>query len=377
MKRKLYLLIGATALAGLLFTALRPARTASREASAPRTTPWLENGAINFPGSFAEREHLGLAEARQKVLTPRVLVTGTIGLDARRVVEIGGRIAGRLRAVSKVEGDKVAAGEVVAQLESLALGQAQAEVIKARARETVARADAQRERRLALAHITSERDAQLAEAEAEAATAARVAAEKGVEAMGAQSGGELGVVRLRSPLSGTVIEAHARSGQSVEPADRLYVVADLSRVWATLVVFEKDLPSIRVGDAVELTLPSDPGRRVEGTVAYLSETLDASKRAAEVRVELVNDGLRPGQSITAVIHASGPREQRLVVPRKAVTRVDGREVVFVSKGPLVVEPRAVELGAEDSDDVSIEAGLASGERVVVEGVLALKAEVFR
>jgi multidrug efflux pump subunit AcrA (membrane-fusion protein) len=66
-----------------------------------------------------------------------------------------------------------------------------------------------------------------------------------------------------------------------------------------------------------------------------------------------------------------------VVPRRAVTRVDGKPTVFLEVSEGVVEPRPVELGAEDVDSVAVLSGLKAGDKVVAAGVLALKAEVFR
>lgn len=344
-----------------------------------RTTPWLEGGVIHYPQAFAQRERLSFAPAENTTLTPNLFVTGEVTWDARRVAAIGARIEGRLRSLSKVEGEDVQAGEVVAELESVELGRAQAEVLKVRAREQVARLDAERERKLADARVSAERDAQFAQANLEGLTAERIAAEKAVEALGGTAGGELGILKLRSPLGGRVVEAKARRGETVSPTDTMLVVADLSRVWVELTVFERDIPAVRQGDKVDLRLPADRETVFAGTVAHVAEVIDPEKRAAHVRVELDNKDrrLRPGLSVTAVLHASGPRAERLTVPRTAVTRIDGKPTVFVKAGDFAVEPRELKLGQEDSDDVAVLEGLEAGEQVVTSGVLALKAEVFR
>jgi multidrug efflux pump subunit AcrA (membrane-fusion protein) len=67
----------------------------------------------------------------------------------------------------------------------------------------------------------------------------------------------------------------------------------------------------------------------------------------------------------------------LVLPREAVTSVDGKPTVFVAHDALSVEPRAIELGRQDGQQVEIAKGLKEGERVVVNGVFALKSEIFR
>lgn len=360
-----------------LVLANRPER-APAPIAAERATPWLDGDLIHYPASFAAREKLAFHAASEQVLTPSLAVTGRITYDARRVAAVGARIEGRVRSMTHVAGEDVAAGEVMAELESVELGKAQAEVLKVRAREQVARVDADRERKLADAHISPERDAQFAAANAEALTAERVAAEKGVEALGGSVSGELGVLKLRSPLAGRIVEMHVKRGETVEPSDTLFVVADLSRVWVELSVFERDLPAVREGDEVELRLPSDRAHVYKGIVSHVPQVIDEEKRAAEVRVELDNPGaLRPGLSVVAVIHATGPRESRLTVPKSAVTRVDGKPTVFVRAGENKVEPRVLELGPEDADDVSVTKGLKVGDEVVVHGVLALKAEVFR
>jgi cobalt-zinc-cadmium efflux system membrane fusion protein len=347
--------------------------------SMERTTPWLEGGFIHFPTAFAEREKIGFAPAANTTLTPNLQVTGEVTWDARRVAAIGARIEGRLRSVAKVEGEDVMPGEVVAELESVELGRAQAEVLKVRAREQVARIDAERERKLADAKVSAERDAQFAQANLEALTAERVAAEKAVEALGGTPGGEVGVLKLKSPLKGRVVEAKVRRGETVSPTDTMMVVADLTKVWVEFSVFERDLPAVREGDQVDIRLPADKSTVFTGTVAHVAEVIDAEKRAAHVRVELDNAAkvLRPGLSVTGIIHASGPRAERLTVPRAAVTRIDGKPTVFVKVGETAVEPRELKLGAEDADDVAVIEGLKVGDEVVTSGVLALKAEVFR
>ena len=348
-------------------------------ATPERVTPWLEDGVIHYPPSFATREKITFAPAKDSELTPNLYLTGQVTFDGRRVSALGARIEGRLRTLYKFEGEDVGAGEVVAELESVELGRAQAEVLKARAHEDVARADAERERKLADAKVSAERDAQFAEATLKAATAERVATEKAVEALGGTVSGELGVLKLRSPIAGTVVELKPRRGETVSPTDTVMVVADLSKVWVELTVFERDVPAVREGDEVDIKLPAEKGFAFKGTVQHISEIIDPESRSAHVRVALDNtDGrLRAGLSVTGIVHASGPRDTRLTIPRTAVTRVDGKPTVFVAAGTNAVEPKVLKLGQEDSEDVAVLEGLKPGEQVVTSGVLALKAEVFR
>jgi cobalt-zinc-cadmium efflux system membrane fusion protein len=363
----------------LLLRGGSPASAPAAAAQPERATPWLEGGVIRYAPGFAERARLAFTPARSTTLVPRLSVTGEVAWDGRHVAAVGARIEGRLSTLHVVEGQRVKKGEVLATLESGELGRAQAEVLKLRSREQVARLDSERERRLADAKVSAERDAQFAASHAEALGAERVAAEKAVEALGGSTSGPLGILTLRSPLAGRVVELKARRGQTVSPTDTLMVVADPAQVWALLSVFERDLPAVREGDPVELVLPAAPSRTYPGTVAHVGHALDPARRAATVRVELDNSRgeLRPGQSLSGVIHASGPRSTQLVVPKAAVTRVDGQPTVFVRTGLNAVTPRTVVLGPEDADGIAVMEGLKEGEEVASAGVLALKAEVFR
>jgi cobalt-zinc-cadmium efflux system membrane fusion protein len=308
-----------------------------------------------------------------------VSVTGTVTFDPERMAAIGARITGRVRRIYKIEGDSVKAGEVLAEIESAELGQAQAALVSARAHAEAATVNEKRERELADAKISSSREAELAEANAVAARAELLASEQRVRALGGTAEGTPGVLRLSTPIAGKVIERNVSLGQSVEPTHTAFRVADLSSVWVELAVFERQLSAMRRGDPVDLYPPGDGDRKVKGSVAYVGDVIDLDTRTAPVRVVVDRPvvPLRPGQSMLAKIHTSAPLAATLVAPRDAVVSVDGKPTLFVSHDALSVEPRTVRLGSQDGDRVEILTGLEEGESIVTAGVFALKSEIFR
>jgi len=317
--------------------------------------------------------------AAEGSLKPVINVTGTVTFDPDRVAAVGSRIAGRVSRVFKLEGDSVKAGELLAEIESADLGEAQASVISARAHAEAATANEKREAELAEAKISAHRDAELAKAQAVSARADLAAAEQRVRALGGSNDGPTGILRLTAPIAGRVVERNVSRGQSVEATLTAFRVADLDRVWVELAVFEGQLSAIHNGDTVDVASATAGDKPVHGVVAYVGDVIDLATRTAPVRivVEHPESRLRPGQSVSATIHTSAPVTGAVTIPLSAVSSVDGRPTVFVAHDDLSVEPRAVVLGAQDGDRVEVSRGIERTDRIAVSGVFALKSEIFR
>jgi membrane fusion protein, heavy metal efflux system len=381
MRRKLLAWILAAILAVVVVAAMAWQRS-SRPAAAPgaRDVPWLEGSGVRFSPEFAKRAALKTTRAEVGEIVPTVTVTGTVRFDPKLVAAIGARINGRVRKIFKVPGDKVKAGDALAELESAELGRVQSGALMAQAHAKAAIANEKRERGLADAKVSSERDAELAHAQADSARAELHAAQQAVQALGGGGmQGELGVLLLRSPIEGKIVESNIYRGQSLEPSYTAFRVADLSRLWVELAVYEREVSSVRAGDVVDLVPQADRTAVEHGTVAYVGDVIDLETRSAAIRIEFDNSKglLRPGQSVMARIHTQAPASHVLFIPMTAVTRVDGNPTVFVSLGETKVEPRKVELGLTDGTRVQIVSGLTAGDLVISEGVFAVKSELFR
>ena len=348
-------------------------------AEPPRDVPYMDGKWIRYSATFAGRAKLEFAAAEAASLTPVVNVTGTVTFDPERVAAVGARISGRVRRIMKFPGDRVKAGDTLAELESADLGQAQSAVLATRAHAEAASANEKRETQLAEARVSSQRDAELAKATAASARADLHAAEQRVRALGGNAGTEIGVLPITSPIPGKIVESHVSRGQSVEPSATLFRVADLDRVWIELAVFERELGHITQADAVEISPQTNLGVVLKGKVAHVGDVIEQETRSGDVRVvvENVDGSLRPGESVLAKIHTKTTPAPKILLPREAVISIDGKPTVFVAHDATAVEPRTVTTGARDGARVEILEGLAPGERVAVAGVFALKSEIFR
>jgi cobalt-zinc-cadmium efflux system membrane fusion protein len=372
--------LGALAVvAGVTGLALRGARPDAVRPPIGPDIPRAEGSAIAYSAGFRERVGIKTVVAARAELIPELRVVGTVTFDPERVAAVGARVRGLVRRLARIEGDAVKEGEVLAEIESAELGEAQASVAMIAAHRKAAELNARRERALSERRLSTAREAEVADAALAEQQALLGAAHQKVAALGGATGGALGVYVLRAPLSGSVVERHVSAGQSVENNLVAYRVADLDHLWIELSVFERSVDSIRRGDVVEIRPLADPGRLIEGSVAHVGDALDAATRSAPVRVKIDNAArkLRPGQSVTARIRASGPTRTALLLPAAAVTWVDGKPTVFVLVGADRVIPTQVTLGASSGAEQEITGGLAEGAAVVSEGVFALKSELYR
>lgn len=191
-----------------------------------------------------------------------------------------------------------------------------------------------------------------------------------------ESGRVRRTLTLHSPFAGVVVERAAYAGARVEPGTPLYRLADLSRVWVMVSLYEYQLPFVEPGQHATLTLPYLPGREFSGSVAYVYPYLNPDTRQASARLEFANaDGvLKPGMFAQVRI-ASTSAIARPLAPREAILDTGARTIAFVSRGEGRFEPRTVRIGVStDEGMVEVLEGLEEGEMVVTSGQFLLDSE---
>lgn len=183
---------------------------------------------------------------------------------------------------------------------------------------------------------------------------------------------------IPAPTSGTVTTRSVNPGEVVEANKELMRITDLSTVWVIAQVYEKDIARLRVGSGATVTSDAFPGRVFRGHVTYIDPQLDETTRTGKVRVEVSNPGreLKLGMYVRVALGSVGGAERTVpVVPAAAVQEVNGQRVVFLATSdPNVFEMRPVRLGPELNGRRQVIEGVNVGDRVVVNGSFALRAE---
>lgn len=352
---------------------------APEPATAEATSPPEESGTVQVDSAGAAAAGIRLGPV-VGVAASGLSVTGSITYDANLVSHIGSRTSGRVLELRADLGDRVRSGQVLAVLESPEVGQVRSEETEAEALLEIAQENFNREKRLEEQGISSRKELLDAKADLRRAEAALRGSRERLRVLGAGhgKGGEFG---LTSPFAGAVIERHVTRGEMAAPEDQLFVVADLSRVWVLLDIFERDLRAVRVGQQVHVTTPAFPNRQFTGRIVYLGATLDSTTRTVQARVEVPNrdQALRPGMFATATIESGDSAATVAAIPKDAVQTVEGREVVFVrGDHPGEFRERTVVTGPPiGANLVEIRSGLAIGDSIVVAGAFMLRSELAK
>jgi Cu(I)/Ag(I) efflux system membrane fusion protein/cobalt-zinc-cadmium efflux system membrane fusion protein len=180
----------------------------------------------------------------------------------------------------------------------------------------------------------------------------------------AQTGFPVSEMLVTAPTSGYITERNALPNLYVEPATRLYTLAELSQVWVEAQLFPEDMGRVKPGDPVDITLDAYPGRKVRGHIETVLPQVDMATRTGRVRIDLPNPGVRfkPGMYVSVDLKVG--LGQQIVVPASAVLMTGTRSVAFLYRADGQLIPQDVEPGQTIGDKLIILKGLSPGQRVV-------------
>ncbi len=363
MKNKTIVWIGVLTLGVVLVPACRG--DARHSETAGRTLhPSAE---VSLAPQSLKMAGISLAEVRHLMLTVPIEASGELTFNDRRLAVVTPRCAGRIETVHAFAGDRVEAGQALASLYSPDFIAAQADFLQIAASRNRAGAksdDGQARTADQLYRFAREKLLLLG---LSASDVARLEESREPRLL----------LGLRAPFAGSVVESHALAGSGVEAATVLFTIADLSQLWVSVQVFEKDLARLRPGSAVRLTVSAFPGQVFGGRLLTLGDTVKSDTRTLVCRAEVPNPEmkLKPGMYASVQILPPLP-EQVLAVPEQAVRRNEGKSLVFVPAGSGF-RAREVTTGRRFQGWIEILSGLQANERVVSDGSLVLKSEFLK
>ena len=258
------------------------------------------------------------------------------------------------------------------------VAEVEARLTAARKRDEVAEQALAREEKVYRGGFLTSKEILDAEAALRQSRAEQRAAAETVRLLGGTPGGG-NQLTLAAPISGRVTERTVSLGETVAPERTLFTIVNLQSVWVQLNVHQKDLPSIRPGQALSVTTDAAPGKTFRGAVSYVGDLVDETTRTVKVRAVIQNRGgaLKPQSFVRGKITAS-VRTEALAIPQDAVQDLEGKRVVFVQADhPGEFRAREVEVGDTVGGLTAIISGLEAGDQVVTRGAFLVKAQAMK
>lgn len=357
------------------------------QAPAPPAASKSARNRVELPPDSPKLKRLSIETVQLRdVPLEEVTSPGKIEANPNRIAHISLPVAGRIATVAVRIGQAVQQGDPILTIESAEVDsaisarlQAEAAVTQAESAASKAQADVDRATDLFEHNAVSKKELLNAEAlqvqaraSLEQARASAAQAQRRLEILGVKAG-EFGQrMTVRTPISGKVLEMNVVPGEfRNDTGAPVMTIADLATVWVTADVPESAIRLIRPGELLSVDLSAYPGEIFRAKVTQIADTVDPQARSVKVRAELSNrDGrLRP-EMFGRIRHVEGTARQP-VLPVAAVIEDDGREYVWKQIQPGTLERVAIETAGRMGGYVAVTAGIAEGDRVVVNGVMLL------
>jgi len=177
-----------------------------------------------------------------------------------------------------------------------------------------------------------------------------------------------------SPVNGFIVNKNAIKGMYITPEMELYHIADLSKVWIIVTLYEYDVSLVNTSDVAEIELPFEPGKSFKGKISYVYPEIELETRTAKARIETDNPGqkFKPGMFANIIIKKNIP--ESISIPEDSVIDTGLRKIVFVKTNQTQFEPREIKIGPRMGNTFVVLSGLKEGEEIVTSAHFLIDAE---
>ena len=342
---------------------------------------------VAFTGEQYATARIELCSIENKQISGTIRVNGQLDVPPQQKVSVSVPMGGFLKSTPLLQGTKVRKGQAIATIENLDFVQIQQDYLDAEGQLEFAEADYQRQQELAKQNVAAEKTLHQAKTtytswKAKAAGLKEKLKVLGLHPDNLKEGKLSAQINLYSPINGYVTEVHVNIGKFVNPSDVLFEIVDTEHLHAELIVFEKDVPKLKIGQKVRFTLANEARER-RATV-YLIGRKIAADRTIQIHCHIDEEdtNLLPGMYLKAVVETGGMQVPAL--PDQAIIDFQGKKYIFyLLSGPnesmkdasehtfLMVE---IEAGHSEMGYTEVTLPVDSrieGERIVVKNAYAI------
>jgi cobalt-zinc-cadmium efflux system membrane fusion protein len=329
---------------------------------------------IIVPEGSALRSRLNVETAAARAVNPKLLLPAVVESDPARTAAVLTPLSGRLIALKVALGDRVSRGQVVAIIDSPDLAQAYTDNEKAGDAFNLTQKNLERQEAQNKLGVASDRDLDQSKSDYAQAAAEYTRTQAHLKMLGASASPKSAPRELpvTAPVGGSVTALSVAPGNMInDPTQPLMTIADLSTIWVTALVPEKDIAGVSKNQDAQVTLAAYPERVLQAKVLFVADVIDSESRRGKIRIAFTNGdyALKPNMFATVVL--SGGARSLVVLPSSALLMNNDRTSVFVATAPWTFERRSVDAQLEEGSSVAIRSGVSAGEQVLIKGAVLL------
>ena len=329
---------------------------------------------ILVPEGSALRSRLSVTPALVEAVNAKLFLPAVVESDPARTAAVLPPLGGRVLELKVALCERVVRGQALAIIDSPDLAQAYDDNDKAADSLKLNDKILARQQEQSKLGTASEQDLDQAKSNAAQAAAEYSRTQAHLRALGVSGDAKPGnrLLTVTAPVAGSITALSIAPGAVInDPTQPIMTIADLSVVWITAMVPEKDVGAISKNEDADVSLAAYPERVLHGKVLFVSDVIEPDSRRNKLRIAFANADHALKPNMFATVTLLGAQRSRIVLPSSALLMNNDRTSVFVAVAPWTFERRTVETELEEGTSVAIRSGINAGDQVVVKGGILL------
>lgn len=301
-----------------------------------------EKGVVELTQAQAKASQIILGDFKRKNLSEVITANGYTKLPPQNQADVSVFMSGIVKSISVIEGQFVKKGQNLATFQSMEYNNLRLE--KAKLTEELQQVkvskdylmlDFIRQKELSEENVTAKKTFQKVSSDLEASKSKIENIENQVQILGQTlllSGrGNSALIAILSPISGYITTVNVKIGSSVSPNTSLFSIVDNSEMHVDLLVYEKDLFKIKIGQTIRFILTNRGNQEITGKVFSIGQAFQNETKSVAVHADINNSkaGLISGMYVSALIDIG--KNEVNTLPMDAVVKAEGKEFVFIQE----------------------------------------------
>lgn len=289
-----------------------------------------KNKEVELNQAQYDASNIQLGDFELKNLSAVINANGYTKLPPQNQADVSVLVAGLIKKINIIEGQFVKQGQALAVIESMEFTKIQEAYLTSKSNLELMQLEYERQKTLNEGNANSKKALQKAKSEYEIEKARYNSLKKQMNTLNLSSSeNATSTMEIKAPISGYVTDINIKIGTNAEPGQTLFSIVDNSKMHVDLLVYEKDLQKVKVGQTIIFVLTNQDNTEIKGKVFSIGKAFENETKSVAVHADIINDKqtLIPGMYVNALINVGS--QQVKALPVDAVVKADGREFIFV------------------------------------------------